>query len=183
MDGLNWQNEEKRKKKKRKSKKTKKAKRKKEEKKRGNQTTKKTKERGKARKQTKRKKKKEESGETWQENMAKNSLAFRTCAGLRISTSWPFKTVAAAQTQRKKRQTKPKKRDTQNKVGREKKDNKGPDRDLNPGPLAPKASIIPLDHRAMSGKWVMSSLFKHTLRQLASAEKKGKKSELGLTGI
>ena len=25
---------------------------------------------------------------------------------------------------------------------------KGPDRDLNPGPLAPKARIIPLDHRA-----------------------------------
>ena len=25
----------------------------------------------------------------------------------------------------------------------------GPDRDLNPGPLAPKAKIIPLDHRAI----------------------------------
>ena len=28
----------------------------------------------------------------------------------------------------------------------------GPDRDLNPGPLAPEARIIPLDHQATTGE-------------------------------
>ena len=33
-------------------------------------------------------------------------------------------------------------------INQKMKTDNGPDRDLNPGPLAPEARIIPLDHRA-----------------------------------
>ena len=42
-------------------------------------------------------------------------------------------------------------------------------RELNPGPLAPEARIIPLDQRAMSLRWQMNNRGEKTLCYLLTA--------------